>query len=108
MATIPWLVDVLRSAGVQVVVEGDWLNRMRPGDFNPIGVLWHHTASTSSATNPHPALNICINGRSDLPGPLCQALVDYHGVFHVISAGRCNHAGVSRAADRSRPVTATR
>ncbi|TDC32544.1 N-acetylmuramoyl-L-alanine amidase [Micromonospora sp. 15K316] len=96
MATIPWLVDVLRSAGVQVVVEGDWLNRMRPGSFDPIGVLWHHTASTSSATNPHPALNICINGRPDLAGPLCQALVDYHGVFHVISAGRCNHAGVSR------------
>jgi hypothetical protein len=96
MGTVPWLVDVLRGAGVQVVVEGDWLNRMRPGDFAPIGVLWHHTAATSSATNPHPALNICINGRSDLPGPLCQALVDYHGVFHVISAGRCNHAGASR------------
>ncbi|MEU6202971.1 N-acetylmuramoyl-L-alanine amidase [Micromonospora musae] len=96
MATIPWLVDVLRGAGVQVVVEGDWLNRMRPGSFDPIGVLWHHTASTSSATNPHPALNICINGRPDLAGPLCQALVDYHGVFHVISAGRCNHAGASR------------
>ncbi|MGC4809001.1 N-acetylmuramoyl-L-alanine amidase [Micromonospora sp. DT228] len=95
MATIGWLVDVLRAAGVQVVVEGDWLNRMRPGSFDPIGVLWHHTASTSSASNPHPALGICINGRSDLPGPLCQALVDYNGVFHVISAGRCNHAGVS-------------
>ncbi|MEU7970917.1 N-acetylmuramoyl-L-alanine amidase [Micromonospora sp. NPDC049089] len=95
MATIPWLVDVLRAAGVQVVVEGDWLNRMRPGSFDPIGVLWHHTASTSSASNPHPALGICINGRSDLPGPLCQALVDYNGVFHVISAGRCNHAGAS-------------
>ncbi|MET7707023.1 N-acetylmuramoyl-L-alanine amidase [Micromonospora sp. NPDC005189] len=95
MATVPWLVDVLRSAGVQVVVEGDWLNRMRPGSFDPIGVLWHHTASTSSASNPHPALGICINGRSDLPGPLCQALVDYNGVFHVISAGRCNHAGAS-------------
>ncbi|MGC4855581.1 hypothetical protein ACLQ24_19840 [Micromonospora sp. DT4] len=61
---------------------------MRPGSFDPIGVLWHHTASTSSASNPHPALGICINGRSDLAGPLCQALVDYNGVFHVISAGR--------------------
>ncbi|MFG1887569.1 N-acetylmuramoyl-L-alanine amidase [Micromonospora sp. NPDC049051] len=96
MASIPWLVDVLRGAGVQVVVEGDWLNRSAGSSFNPIGVLWHHTAATSSASNPHPALNICINGRSDLPGPLCQALVDYHGVFHVISANRCNHAGVSR------------
>jgi hypothetical protein len=98
MATIPWLVDVLRGAGVPVVIEGDWLNRMRPGSFNPIGVLWHHTAgSTTSASNPHPSLNICINGRPDLAGPLCQALVDYNGVFHVISAGRCNHAGEARA-----------
>jgi len=96
MATIPWLFDVLRGAGVQVVAEGDWVNRMRPGSFDPIGVLWHHTASTSSASNPHPALNICINGRPDLAGPLCHALVDYHGVFHVISAGRANHAGASR------------
>ncbi|QSB04916.1 peptidoglycan recognition protein family protein [Natronoglycomyces albus] len=30
-----------------------------------------------------------------LPGRLSHALVDYNGVFHVVSAGRCNHAGVS-------------
>ncbi|MEV0715515.1 N-acetylmuramoyl-L-alanine amidase [Asanoa sp. NPDC050611] len=96
MPNVPWLLDVLRGAGVSVVVEGDWLNRYRPGSFDPIGVLWHHTAATSSASNPHPALNVCINGRSDLAGPLCQALVDYNGVFHLISAGRCNHAGTSR------------
>ncbi|MDX5456617.1 MULTISPECIES: N-acetylmuramoyl-L-alanine amidase [Micromonospora] len=96
MATIPWLADVLRSAGVTVVEEGNWLGRVAGSSFDPIGVLWHHTASTSGATNPHPALGICINGRSDLPGPLCHALVDYHGVFHVISGGRANHAGRSR------------
>ncbi|MEV4689519.1 N-acetylmuramoyl-L-alanine amidase [Micromonospora echinospora] len=96
MATIPWLADVLRSAGVTVVEEGNWLGRVAGSSFNPIGVLWHHTAATSSATNPHPALGICINGRSDLPGPLCHALVDYNGVFHVISGGRANHAGSSR------------
>jgi|GEM_PF-3586136 len=97
MATIPWLADVLRAEGVQVVEHGDWRNRMRPGAFEPIGVLWHHTAaSTSSPSNPHPGLNVVINGRPDLPGPLAQALVDYNGVFHVISAGRCNHAGASR------------
>lgn len=96
MATIPWLLDVLDGAGVETVAEGSWQTRMRPGSFDPIGVLWHHTASTSSASNPHPALNICINGRPDLAGPLCHALVDYNGVFHVISAGRSNHAGASR------------
>jgi hypothetical protein len=98
MATIPWLADVLRAAGVQVVEEGNWRGRAVSGSFNPIGVLWHHTASaTSSPSNPHPGLNIVINGRSDLQGPLAQALVDYNGVFHVISAGRCNHAGAARA-----------
>lgn len=98
MATIPWLADVLRAEGVSVVEEGNWQGRYRPGDFNPIGVLWHHTAgSTTSASNPYPSLNICINGRPDLAGPLCHALVDYFGVFHVISAGRANHAGAARA-----------
>ncbi len=97
MANIPWLADVLREAGVPVTEHGDWRNRLRPGSFDPIGVLWHHTAATSSASNPHPALNVCINGRSDLPGPLCHAVVDYNGKFHVISGGRSNHAGKARA-----------
>lgn len=93
---ISWLADVLTEAGVEVVEEGDWLNRSAGSSFDPIGVLWHHTAATvTSPDNPHPALDICINGRSDLPGPLCQALVDYNGVFHLISANRANHAGES-------------
>lgn len=93
---ISWLADVLRGAGVEVVEEGDWLNRGASsggGAFEPYGVLWHHTAFLSSAEDPAPALDTCINGRPDLSGPLCQALVDYDGVFHVISANRANHAG---------------
>lgn len=93
---ISWLADVLRSAGVQVVEEGPWLSRSAGSSFAPIGVLWHHTAAQSSAARPAPALGICIDGRSDLPGPLCHALVDFNGVFHVISANRANHAGRSR------------
>ncbi|GAA5150252.1 peptidoglycan-binding domain-containing protein [Nocardioides marinquilinus] len=94
---ISWLGDVLRGAGLSVVEEGDWLNRSAGSTFEPIGVLWHHTAAPSSSANPAPALNVCINGRSDLPGPLCHALVDYFGVFHLISANRANHAGNARA-----------
>lgn len=95
---ISWLADLLRGAGLQVVEEGDWLNRSAGSTFDPIGVLWHHTAGTvTSPSNPHPALDICINGRPDLPGPLCHALVDHHGVFHLISANRANHAGTARA-----------
>ncbi|MDO9380833.1 MAG: amidase [Nocardioidaceae bacterium] len=92
---ISWLADVLRSAGVQVVEEGAWLSRSAGSSFAPVGVLWHHTAAQSSASRPAPALQICIDGRSDLSGPLCHALVDYNGVFHVISANRANHAGRS-------------
>ncbi len=96
---ISWLGDVLTATGLQVVAEGDWLNRTVSGPtFEPIGVLWHHTAATvTSASNPHPALNVCIYGRPDLSGPLCHALVDYRGVFHLISANRANHAGTARA-----------
>jgi len=95
MASIPWLADVLREAGVSVVEEGDWRSRGNGGAFDPIGVLWHHTAGNPGPANPHPSLGICINGRPDLSGPLCHALVDYNGVFHVISANGANHAGPS-------------
>ena len=36
---------------------------------------------------------MCINGRSDLPGPLCQVLIGYDGTCHIVAAGRANHAG---------------
>ncbi|WP_139978319.1 peptidoglycan recognition protein family protein [Nocardioides litoris] len=100
---ISWLGDVLRAAGVQVVEEPGWLTRTANGTLDPIGVLWHHTAAPSSASNPSPALGVCINGRADLPGPLCHALVDYFGVFHLVSANYANHAGTARA---SGPVPA--
>ena len=96
MAKVYWLADAIRAEGVPVVEHGDWHNRAAPGSFEPFGVLWHHTAGArTSPSNPHPSLNVVINGRPDLPGPLAQALVDYNGVFHIISAGRCNHAGAS-------------
>lgn len=95
---LSWLADVIRAAGVQVVEEGDWLNRVANPNlaFNPIGVLWHHTAAATSAANPTAGLAVVRDGRSDLTGPLAQAFVDYNGVFHIISANLCHHAGQSR------------
>jgi peptidoglycan hydrolase-like protein with peptidoglycan-binding domain len=40
-----------------------------------------------------PSLNILINGRSDLPGPLAQLGLGRDGTYYVIAAGRANHAG---------------
>lgn len=93
MTTIPWLADALRDEGCRVVEEGDWEHRGRPGSFEPTGVLWHHTGSTASESNPFPTKSVLINGRPDLEGPLCHVGIGYDGVCHVIAAGRANHAG---------------
>jgi hypothetical protein len=92
-ASLTWLADALRAEGCRVVEEGDWKHRGRSGSFEPYGVLWHHTGSTSSASNPFPTKDVLINGRPDLAGPLCHVGIGYDGVCHVIAAGRANHAG---------------
>lgn len=90
---LSWLADALRAEGCRVVEEGNWQARGRPGAFAPTGVLWHHTGSTSSQSNPFPTKDVLINGRPDLAGPLCHVGIGYDGVCHVIAAGRANHAG---------------
>lgn len=93
---LTWLAAALRDEGCVVVEESGWAQRGRPsstGQFNPYGVLWHHTGTTASASNPFPSRSVLINGRSDLPGPLCHVGIGYDGVCHVIAAGRANHAG---------------
>lgn len=93
---LPWLADVLRAEGCKVKEYDDWKSRGRPsssGQFNPYGVDLHHTGTKTSYSNPNPTLSTCVHGRSDLPGPLCQVLIGYDGVCHVIAAGRANHAG---------------
>lgn len=93
---LTWLAQALRDEGCTVSEESSWKQRGRPsstGSFAPYGVCWHHTGSTASASNPAPTLSTCINGRPDLPGPLCQVLIGYDGTCHVVAAGRANHAG---------------
>lgn len=93
---LTWLADDLRKEGCKVREYPGWRTRGRPastGAFAPYGVLWHHTGSRSSYSNPAPTLRMCVQGRSDLPGPLCQVVIGYDGTCHVIAAGRANHAG---------------
>jgi hypothetical protein len=40
-----------------------------------------------------PSLNVLVNGRPGLPGPLSQLGLGRDGTFYIIAAGRCNHAG---------------
>lgn len=92
-----YVAQALRKEGIKVHAEGAWMDRGSSSDFNPIGVLLHHTAGRSSADNPYPSLRICREGRPDLNGPLCHLLVGRAGGIHMIATGRANHAGNARA-----------
>lgn len=90
-----WLADVLRAAKLSVVEVPGWQTRGRPhttGGSDPRAIVVHHDASPMGYS---PAeVNVIEDGRSDLPGPLAQLWLDDHGVWHVVAAGRCNHAGL--------------
>lgn len=84
------IADTLRAAGLEVVEVDGWQTRGSE-TFNPAGVIVHHTASRGPADAP--SLKVCIDGRPDLPGPLCHVLLSRSGRCYVIAAGRANHAG---------------
>lgn len=98
--TLPlaWLGDVLRDAGLTVVETSGWQERSADsGELpRPVGVLEHHTATWSSEDDPAPSVQLCIDGRPDLDGPLCHGLIGFDGTVHLISAGRANHAGEAK------------
>lgn len=93
------LPKILRSAGLHVEEIEGWENRGRPastGGFAPVGVLCHHTATTK-ATSDTNVIRLLVNGRSDLPGPLCHLGLSREGTVYVIAAGRANHAGKAKS-----------
>jgi hypothetical protein len=93
-----WLADVLRAAGLRVVETPGWRERTASGTLpRPVGVLEHHTATPTSYARPAPTVQMCINGRPNLAGPLCHVVIGYDGTVHVIAAGRANHAGKTKA-----------
>ncbi len=89
---LTWMAEAFRRSGLRVKEVKGWRTAGRPYSFAPRGVVFHHTASSRKA-GPAPALGICVKGRSDLPGPLCNVMVGRDGTVFVIAAGRANHAG---------------
>lgn len=87
----------LRKHGLTVVEMPGWANRGYAGqDLADVrGVLWHHTATNRAAfaNSEGPTVNLCMNGRSDLPGPLCQIVLGRNGTVFLTAAGVSNHAG---------------
>lgn len=97
MVMLTNLADVARRAGLKVVEVDGWKQRGRPtGGFAPVGVLCHHTA-TSKASRDDDVVRLLVQGRSDLPGPLCQLGLGRDGTVYVVAAGRANHAGKAKS-----------
>lgn len=92
---VDWLPDVLGSAGLKVRTVGGWETRGNDSwvrRFNPQGIIWHATATYPSLSTTA-LIALIIHGRSDLPGPLAQLMLERDGVYYVIASGKANHAG---------------
>ena len=80
--------------GCPIVWEDGWESRgtrdAPDEDFDPHGVVCHHTAGARSGD--YPSLGIVRDGRPDLAGPLSQFGLGRE-TLRVIAAGRSNHAG---------------
>jgi hypothetical protein len=86
------LVGALKAEGVRIVEHRSWRthNRNHVGAWGPVhGVMIHHTVT--SGTNA--SVDLCYNGRSDLPGPLCHGVIAKNGTVYLVGHGRANHAG---------------
>ncbi|AGK78644.1 N-acetylmuramoyl-L-alanine amidase family 2 [Streptomyces microflavus DSM 40593] len=87
------LLRALRDEGLHVIEHRSWRtnNRNHKGPWGPThGVMIHHTVSSGSASS----VELCYNGHSALPGPLCHGVIDKDGTVHLVANGRANHAGL--------------
>lgn len=86
-----WLPQVLRAWGLTVIESPGWETRGH-GDMGKIqGILCHHTCGALHGNLP--SLQVLIDGRPDLPGPLSQLGLGRDGTYDVVCAGKGWHAG---------------
>ncbi len=90
--TADQLLKALRDEGLTVVEHPGWRtnNRDHKGPWGPVhGVMIHHTVTSGTTAS----VNLCFNGHSTLPGPLCHGVIAKDGTVHLVGNGRANHAG---------------
>lgn len=95
MARQTWLADALRAAGVKVVEVSGWKTRGSTS-FSPIGITWHATAGSRSATA-QGEVNVILNGSATAPPPIAQMMIWRDGTVYICASGRCNHNKVGWA-----------
>jgi hypothetical protein len=86
------MLAVLKAEGLTVHEHAGWKTHNRDTatgkTFGPVhGVLIHHTAG-------HNDKEVCFNGRTGLPGPLCHSWLGKTAGLWMIGNGRANHAGL--------------
>ncbi|BCL31762.1 hypothetical protein GCM10017557_66210 [Streptomyces aurantiacus] len=85
--------EILRAEGLTVHEVRNWRthNRNSKGAWGPMnGVMIHHTVTSGTSAS----VDICYDGYSALPGPLCHGVIDKKGHVHLVGNGRANHAGL--------------
>lgn len=90
--TAEQLVAALKRWHLTVAEHDGWRthNRNGVGAWGPVhGSMVHHTASADSPS----IVELCYNGRTDLPGPLCTGVIRKDGTVYLVGNGRTNHAG---------------
>lgn len=93
------LPHLLRKHGLKVVEVDGWRHRGRPESrfsFYPVGVLCHDTVTPKSLSD-DAVLNLLVDGRPGLPGPLCQIGLGRDGTVYLVASGRANHAGRAKS-----------
>ncbi|MFI9587518.1 N-acetylmuramoyl-L-alanine amidase [Streptomyces sp. NPDC052236] len=91
--TASTLLKALRNEGLRVVEHRSWRthNRNHKGPWGPVyGVMIHHTVTSGTQSS----VDLCYNGHSTLPGPLCHGVIAKDGSVHMVGNGRANHAGL--------------
>lgn len=83
------ILAALRDHGLDARTVPGWETR-GSSSFTPRGHVVHHDAIPTRWQTP-PA--ILTDGRSDLPGPLCNFALNAYGTVYMVAAGRANHAG---------------
>lgn len=95
MAYQTWMAGVLRGAGLAVREIAGWQSRGHGSMGSVLGVVAHHTAG--GARGDFPSERVVVNGRTGLPGPLCNLGLTRSGTWVVVAAGQAYHAGSGSA-----------
>ncbi|WP_030853369.1 peptidoglycan-binding protein [Streptomyces griseus] len=83
------LLKALRDEGLHVVEHRSWRtnNRNHKGPWGPThGVMIHHTVTSGTSSS----VELCYNGHSALPGPLCHGVIAKDGTVYLVGNGRAN------------------